>query len=86
MISETMRPFIKGGSAIRAMFEEGKRMAKERGAENVFDFSIGNPGLKPPQEVYDAIANMTAFTIDSVNVRISDVVRDRDALRSKKLH
>ena len=38
------------------------------------------------KEVYDAIANMTAFTIDSVNVRISDVVRDRDALRSKKLH
>ena len=38
------------------------------------------------REVYDAIANMTAFTIDSVNVRISDIVRDRDALRSKKLH
>ena len=55
MISETMKPFVEGGSAIRAMFEEGKRMAKERGAENVFDFSIGNPGLKPPQEVYDAI-------------------------------
>ena len=55
MISETMKPFVEGGSAIRAMFEEGKRMAKERGVENVFDFSIGNPGLKPPQEVYDAI-------------------------------
>lgn len=46
---------MERGSAIRAMFEEGKRMAKERGAENVFDFSIGNPGLKPPQEVFDAI-------------------------------
>ena len=67
MISETMRPFIKGGSAIRAMFEEGKRMAKERGAENVFDFSIGNPGLKPPQEVYDAIDEIN-HTLDPLYV------------------
>ena len=67
MISETMRPFIKGGSAIRAMFEEGKRMAKERGAEIVFDFSIGNPGLKPPQEVYDAIDEIN-HTLDPLYV------------------
>ena len=33
----------------------GKKMAKIYGAENVYDFSIGNPGLKPPQEVFDAI-------------------------------
>ena len=55
MISKSMKPFIENASSIRAMFEEGKRMVKERGAENVFDFSIGNPGLKPPQEVFDAI-------------------------------
>lgn len=55
MISKSMKPFMENGSAIRAMFETGKQMVKERGAENVFDFSIGNPGLKPPQEVYDAI-------------------------------
>ena len=55
MISKSMQPFIEGGSAIRMMFEEGKKMAKIYGAENVYDFSIGNPGLKPPQEVFDAI-------------------------------
>ena len=38
------------------------------------------------KDVYDAITEMTAFTVDSVNVRISDIVRDREALRSKKLH
>lgn len=38
------------------------------------------------KEVYDAISNMTAFTVDSVNVRISDVVKDYEDLRSKKLH
>ena len=55
MISKAMEPFLAGSSQIRAMFEEGKKMAKVYGAENVYDFSIGNPGLKPPQEVFDAI-------------------------------
>lgn len=55
MISNAMKPFLAGSSTIRAMFEEGKRMAKVYGEENVYDFSIGNPGLNPPQEVFDAI-------------------------------
>ena len=37
-------------------------------------------------DVYDAIANMTAFTIDSVNIRISDIARDYNDLHSRKLH
>ena len=55
MISNSMRPFVEGGSAVREMFETGKRMAKELGPENVYDFSVGNPGLNPPQEVFDAV-------------------------------
>ena len=55
MISKAMEPFITGSSQIRLMFEEGKKLAKIYGEENVYDFSIGNPGLNPPQEVYDAI-------------------------------
>ena len=55
MISNAMKPFLEGSSQIRAMFEEGKKMAKVYGAENVYDFSIGNPGLNPPQEVFDVI-------------------------------
>ena len=64
MISKAMEPFLAGSSQIRAMFEEGKKMAKKYGAENVYDFSIGNPGLKPPQEVFDAIdeINHSLFT------------------------
>ena len=55
MTAKSMMPYVEGNSAIRAMFEEGKRMAKVYGEENVYDFSIGNPGLNPPQEVFDAI-------------------------------
>jgi aspartate aminotransferase len=55
MISKSMQPFLAGSSAIRAMFEEGKRMAKERGAENVYDYSVGNPSPHPPIEVHKAL-------------------------------
>ncbi len=37
-------------SWIRKMFEEGTRLKAEHGAENVFDFSIGNPNLEPPEQ------------------------------------
>ena len=47
-----------GGSAIRAMFEEGKRLAAQYGPENVFDFSIGNPYFAPPDAVKDAIVDI----------------------------
>lgn len=55
MITDYMKTFLTGGSKIRAMFEAGKEMALVYGPENVYDFSVGNPGLNPPQEVYDAI-------------------------------
>ena len=38
------------------------------------------------KDVYDAVSNMTAFTVDSVNVRIRDMVQDYEDLHSKKLH
>ena len=42
MIAESMKALVKGSSVIRAMFEEGNRLAKIYGAENVYDFSLGN--------------------------------------------
>lgn len=55
MISDKMTEFVKGSSAIRAMFEEGKKMAQQYGAENVYDFSLGNPNVPAPKAVNDAI-------------------------------
>ncbi len=46
---------VENSSAIRAMFEEGKRLAAIYGAENIYDFSLGNPNLPAPQEVEKAI-------------------------------
>ena len=41
MISKKMENMVANSSAIRAMFEEGNRLAKIYGPENVFDFSLG---------------------------------------------
>jgi aspartate aminotransferase len=58
MISNKMVDLVKGSSVIRAMFEEGKALAKKYGAENVYDFSLGNPNVAPPQAVEDAIVDI----------------------------
>jgi aspartate aminotransferase len=58
MISKKMVPFVEGSSVVRAMFEEGKRMAEEFGPENVFDFSVGNPSVPAPEEVKEAIIDI----------------------------
>lgn len=55
MIAEKMKPYLKNNSAIRAMFEEGKRLASIYGADKVFDFSIGNPNVPAPEKIKTAI-------------------------------
>ncbi len=52
-IKETINS--KGASVIRKMFEEGIQLKKQYGEDNVFDFSLGNPDLDPPEEVVKAI-------------------------------
>ncbi len=49
-IATKMSEFAKSASWIRKMFEEGARLKAEFGAENVFDFSLGNPDLPPPPQ------------------------------------
>ncbi len=58
MISSKIKAKLAGGSAIRKMFEEGNRLKAIYGADNVFDFSIGNPDLEPPHEVSDALKEL----------------------------
>ena len=58
MIAEKMKGMVANSSAIRAMFEEGNRLAKIYGAENVYDFSLGNPNVPAPEAVKKAIKEM----------------------------
>ncbi len=50
-IAGKIQGFITQSSWIRKMFEEGIQLKREFGAENVFDFSLGNPNVEPPEEV-----------------------------------
>lgn len=58
MIAEKMKGLVANSSAIRAMFEEGNRLASIYGAENVFDFSLGNPNVPAPEAVKKAIEDL----------------------------
>jgi aspartate aminotransferase len=58
VISEKMLALARKNSAIRAMFEEGGRLAALHGRENVFDFSLGNPNFPAPDAVRRAILDV----------------------------
>ena len=58
MISKKMIPLMQNNSAIRMLFEEGKKLAAIHGQENVFDFSLGNPSVPAPEEVNQAIKDI----------------------------
>ena len=60
-ISNSIRESIENGSWIREMFEVGERLKKERGTENVFDFSLGNPILEPPEKFHKELLNLIKF-------------------------
>lgn len=54
MISRRMQKMVAGNSVIRAMFEEGLRLAEKYGKENVYDFSLGNPNVPAPESIKKA--------------------------------
>jgi len=54
-IAKHIKTTLSGSSWIRKMFEEGTRLKAAHGVENVFDFSLGNPNLKPPDKFRAAL-------------------------------
>ena len=55
MFSERIVKSLAGGSAIRAMFEQGNILKAKYGEDNVYDFALGNPDPEPPETVIDDI-------------------------------
>ena len=52
-VADGIKNALAGSSMIRKMFEEGIKLKKLHGAENVFDFSLGNPDVDPPKAFYE---------------------------------
>ena len=65
MLSKQMIFNLKNSSAIRKMFVEGQELAAKIGAENVFDFSLGNPAAPVPEAFTNAL---------------TDVIREEDSM------
>ena len=57
-VADEIRISIDNTSWIRKMFEEGLRRKKKYGADNVFDFSIGNPNLEPPARFKEVVFDL----------------------------
>ena len=60
-ISKKIENIIARASFIRKMFEEGAQLKAQYGAENVYDFSLGNPNLPPPEKFNELLRD----TVDS---------------------
>ena len=57
-VAKKMQAFAEKSSWIRKMFEEGAKMKAEFGAENVFDFSLGNPDVPPPAKFGEVLKEL----------------------------
>ncbi|WP_330586789.1 aminotransferase class I/II-fold pyridoxal phosphate-dependent enzyme [Aminipila terrae] len=91
MIAKSMEGYVKGSSAIRAMFEEGARLAKIYGKENVYDFSLGNPNVEPPDEIKQSLIDILeseepTFVHGYMNNAGYEDVRNTIAQHLNKLH
>ncbi len=67
VVSEKMYELGSKRSAIRELFEYGKQRAAVVGAENVFDFSLGNPSIPAPDCVNKTIRELTE-SLDSISL------------------
>ena len=67
VVNESMYQLGSVRSAIRELFEYGKKRAEIVGRENVYDFSIGNPSIPAPQIVNDTIKELVT-NYDSVEL------------------
>lgn len=57
-VAKKIENSIKNSSLIRKMFEEGLKRKLEFGEDNVFDFSLGNPNLEPPNGFKDVLKGL----------------------------
>ena len=51
MISEKMSKLLERSAAMSSMYTESARLKEKYGAENVYDFGMGNPNLPAPDNI-----------------------------------
>lgn len=98
MISKYINQAMEQSSWIRRMFEVGREMKINYGAENVYDLSLGNPILEPPPEffrVFQKIANNTSSGkhrymsnagFEDVREKVALYLRQKNLLNAEMKH
>ena len=85
IVSKTVSANLAKASWIRRMFEEGARLKADRGADKVFDFTLGNPEIEPPAAVLDAarrvldsdVPHLHAYMPNAGHPRVREAVAKR---------
>jgi len=57
-VASKIAGFIANSSWIRKMFEEGELLRQQFGADKIYDFTLGNPDVEPPQALHDTLLKL----------------------------
>lgn len=71
-IARRIAGFIENASWIRKMFEEGERLRSIHGAENVYDFTLGNPNIEPPPRFREALRELATNPVPGMHRYMSN--------------
>ena len=66
-ISDKVRAFVEQGGWIRRMFEAGIALKAQYGEDNVFDLSLGNPVVEPPEEFHRELRRLADHPIKGMH-------------------
>jgi aspartate aminotransferase len=72
VIANKIAGFIERASWIRKMFEEGTRLRAIHGEENVFDFTIGNPSVEPPEIFHQELLRLASHPLPGMHRYMSN--------------
>ncbi|HLO26440.1 MAG TPA: pyridoxal phosphate-dependent aminotransferase [Geobacteraceae bacterium] len=75
-IAAKIQTYIENASWIRKMFEEGERLRKIHGPENVYDFTLGNPNVEPPPEFSAAFRQLAREPLPGMHRYMSNAGYD----------
>src|SRR2546426_10477156 len=85
IVSRAVTENLTKASWIRRMFEEGARLKQERGADKVFDFTLGNPEIEPPPAVLAAARRVLESTAPHLHAYMPNAghVKVREAVAGR---
>ena len=71
-ISKKVEKFLSGASFIRKMFEEGERLRAIHGADKVYDFTLGNPNVEPPERFREELKRLALNPVPGMHRYMSN--------------